>query len=141
MSREDEDFSLSLSSSEYLTKGASQIQREKEGLKRNIEERQTKKGTEKDLKKLDTNVKATQLAKEITGGQKDDDKKRQEKIQKEEKKKEKGSKMGTKTIKQLEKAQIEGAGTKESADNIIRKEEQKKEEQSQADEEYQAQMG
>jgi len=97
-------------------------------LGKNVEEEETELHAQVDLKQLKNNV----------AGKKDEEKKRKEKGEEEA---EKIKTFGTKTRKQEEEEAISTAGEKATPDKMIEKAEKKEEEQDQAGQEYQQQMG
>lgn len=133
--RDDEDVWASYSQQERLTRADPR----KDVLKREIESKQGRKILDKDakkLKELKTKVNLQELQTKV-GGQQEDNAKRA--CEEEEAKKPKP--FHTESIKEKEKAAVETAQTKPTPEKLIKKEEIKQQEQAQAGQEYQQQVG
>ncbi|MDD4628057.1 MAG: hypothetical protein PHE68_01540 [Candidatus Peribacteraceae bacterium] len=135
MTAEEEDVWVSDSSAERFTRADAR----KDALKRQIEAKKGKpinKREEQGLKELKTKVNLNSLQSQVSG-KADEEKKRAAKAAEEKK----HETFGTKTHQQEEKAEVENAQVKASPERLIRKEKAKEEEQKQASQEYQQQVG
>ncbi len=130
--RDDEDVWASYSQQERLTRADPR----KDALKREVESKQGKSILDKDakkLKELKTKVNLQDLQSQVTGQE------RQRARKEEEEKKPKT--FHTETIKEREEGAVDTAKTKTTPEKLIKKEEVKREEQAQAGQEYQQQVG
>jgi hypothetical protein len=133
--RDDEDAWASYSEQERLTRADPR----KDILKREIERKQGKEILDKDAKKL-KELKTKVNLKELKGAvaaQSEEEKKRAE----EEEEAKKHETFHTETIREKEEKAVESAQTKPTPEKLIQKEEVKQEEQAQAGQEYQQQVG
>lgn len=134
-SRDDEDVWASQSSQERITRADPR----KDILKRQIESKQGKQMLDKDVKKLKelkTKVNLKSLQSQVAG--KEDEETKRAKQEEQEKK---SQAFHTETIKEKEEKAVQGAQDQPTAEKLIKKEEDKREEQAQAGQEYQQQVG
>ena len=123
--RDDEDVWASYSQQERLTRADPR----KDALKREIESKQGTKLTDNEaqqLKELKTKVNLKEL---------------KTKVASKDKNAQKSKAFHTETIKEKEEGAVDTAKTKPTPEKLIRKEEVKREEQAQAGQEYQQQVG
>lgn len=133
--RDDEDVWVSTSKQERFTRADPR----KDALKRDIESKQGKSILDKDakkLKELKTKVNLQGLQSQMTG--KEDEETKRAKRDEEDKK---PKTFHTETIKEKEEGAVDTAKTKPTSEKLIKKEETKREEQAQAGQEYQQQVG
>ncbi|MDO8468210.1 MAG: hypothetical protein Q7S29_00430 [Candidatus Peribacter sp.] len=133
--RDDEDVWVSSSKQERFTRADPR----KDALKRDIESTQGKSILDKDankLKELKTKVNLSELQSQMAGKQ-DEESKRAAREEADQKSKP----FHTETIKEKEEGAVETAKTKPTSEKLIKKEETKREEQAQAGQEYQQQVG
>ncbi|MDD5739726.1 MAG: hypothetical protein PHO20_03085 [Candidatus Peribacteraceae bacterium] len=134
--RDDEDVWVSTSRQEKFTRADPR----KDALKREVESRQGKSILDKDaqkLKELKTKVNLSELQSQMAGRQQEEQTKRN----REEDEDKKHQTFHTETIKEKEEEDIDTAKTKATPERLIKKEEDKREEQAQAGQEYQQQVG
>ncbi|MDD4286797.1 MAG: hypothetical protein PHN33_00410 [Candidatus Peribacteraceae bacterium] len=134
--RDDEDVWVSTSRQEKFTRAEPR----KDALKREVESRQGKSILDKDaqkLKELKTKVNLSELQSQMAGRQQEEQTKRN----REEDEDKKHQTFHTETIKEKEEEDIDTAKTKATPERLIKKEEDKREEQAQAGQEYQQQVG
>ena len=123
--RDDEDVWVSTSRQEKFTRADPR----KDALKREIESKQGKQLTDNEaqqLKELKTKVNLKELKTKVAS--KDEDA-------------QKSKAFHTETIKEREENAVDTAQTKPTAEKLIKKEESRREEQAQAGQEYQQQVG
>jgi len=133
--RDDEDVWASYSQQERLTRADPR----KDALKREVESKQGKSILDKDakrLKELKTKVNLRELQSQMAG-KKDEESKRAAREEADQKSKP----FHTETIKEKEEARVDTAQSKPTPEKLIKKEEAKREEQAQAGQEYQQQVG
>ncbi|MFH0851829.1 MAG: hypothetical protein V1876_03710 [Candidatus Peregrinibacteria bacterium] len=133
--RDDEDVWVSTSKQERFTRADPR----KDALKREVESRQGKNILDKDakkLKELKTKVNLQRLQSQVAG--KEDEESKRAKREEEDKK---HQTFHTETIKEKEEGAVDTAKTKPTSEKLIKKEEAKREEQAQAGQEYQQQVG
>jgi len=133
--RDDEDVWVSTSRQEKFTRADPR----KDALKREVESKQGRNILDKDakkLKELKTKVNLSELQSQVAG-QQDDQTKRNRK----EEDRKKSQTFHTESIKEKEEEDIDTAQTKATPERLINKEEDKREEQAQAGQEYQQQVG
>lgn len=129
--RDDEDVWVSSSRQEKFTRADARA----DILKREIEEKQGRKILDKDakcLKNLKTKVNLQSLQAQVS-----DERKRAKQAEEDKRKKP----FHTETIREKEEKSIQTAQDQPDADKMIKKEEDKREEQAQAGQEYQQQVG
>jgi|GEM_PF-2569986 len=134
ISRDDEDIWVSSSRQEKFTRADPR----KDALKRDIESNQGKMLDKdaKQLKELKTKVNLKTLQSQVSG--KEDEETKRAKRDEEAKK---HQSFHTETIKEKEEKAVQTAQDQTSAEKLIKKEEDKREEQAQAGQEYQQQVG
>ena len=133
--RDDEDVWVSSSKQERFTRADPR----KDALKRDIESKQGKSILDKDaqkLKELKTKVNLQGLQSQVAGREDEETKS----AQRDEEDK-KHQTFHTETIKEKEEGAVDTAKTKPTSEKLIKKEETKREEQAQAGQEYQQQVG
>jgi len=133
--RDDEDVWVSTSKQERFTRADPR----KDALKREVESKQGKSILDKDakkLKELKTKVNLQGLQSQMTG--REDEAAKRAKRDEEDKA---HRTFHTETIKEKEEGAVDTAKTKPTSEKLIKKEETKREEQAQAGQEYQQQVG
>ncbi|MDD5102784.1 MAG: hypothetical protein PHX93_00105 [Candidatus Peribacteraceae bacterium] len=132
---DDEDVWASYSQQERLTRADPR----KDALKREVERKQGRNILDKDaqkLKELKTKVNLGELQSQVSG-QQDEESQRSRRAEEDRK----HQTFHTETIKEKEEEAVDTAKTKPTAERLIKKEEDEREEQSQAGQEYQQQVG
>lgn len=133
--RDDEDVWASYSNQERLTRADPR----KDALRREIESKKGRLAEDREaheLKELKTKVNLKELKTKVKG--KDEEQSQQDKNEEEQKK---AKPFHTETIKEREEGAVDTAKSKTTPEKLIRKEEAKEEEQAQAGQEYQQQVG